>query len=368
MGSEPAEWTIQRIGVVGAGAMGSSLASMIGQVAPIVMVCRSSYRASHVVRDGVKTTGLIEASARPIVVRSIADLTQAGGISVLFIATKTTAIPSVAAELKPLLGRIADQSAGLFVVSFQNGIEPGRQLIELLDYPRVLRMVLNLGATMRQADEIVDVTFQQPPNFIGTLDPAYIPACREIANLLCAAGFETVVAPDIETEVWKKGIINAATNPVCALVNSSVGEVLNSPSRMIVDCLLKEGLAVAQAEGVKLDDGFVANAYGILDSAHNHTPSMVEDIHHGRESEVGQLNRQIIEHARKLAVATPTHEIIDALIETFDFQTYARGGKKGRAASADGTCCSTCAAQGDPLHVWKRGQIPMSGTTAPCDD
>ena len=122
MGSEPADWTINRIGVVGAGAMGSSLASMIGQLAPIVMVCRSSHRASRVVRDGVKTTGLIEASARPIVVRSIAELTQAGGIGVLFIATKTTAIPSVAAELKPLLGKIAEQPEGLFVVSFQNGI------------------------------------------------------------------------------------------------------------------------------------------------------------------------------------------------------------------------------------------------------
>lgn len=367
MGSDPAEWTIQRIGVVGAGAMGSSLASMIGQVAPTVMVCRSSHRASHVVRNGVKTTGLIEASARPNVVRSIADLTQAGGISVLFIATKTTAIPSVAVELKPLLDKIADQPAGLFVVSFQNGIEPGRQLIELLDYPRVLRMVLNLGATMRQVDEIVDVTMQQPPNFIGTLDTAHIPACREIANLLCAAGFETVVAPDIETEVWKKGIINAATNPVCALVNSSVGEVLNSPSRIIVDRLLEEGIAVAQAKGFKLDDGFVANAYGILDSAHNHTPSMVEDIRQGRESEVGQLNRQIIEHARKLALATPTHEIIDVLIETFDFQTYARRGTKDRVVSAGGACCSSCAAQGDPLHECQRGQIPMSGTTAPCD-
>ena len=144
--------------------------------------------------------------------------------------------------------------------------------------------------------------------------------------------------------------------------------MLNSPSRMIVDRLLEEGLSVAQAKGFKLDCGFVANAYGMLDSAHNHTPSMVEDIRQGRESEVGQLNRQIIEHARELALATPTHEIIDVLIETFDFQTYARGGKRDRVASADGACCSTCAGQGDPLHAWKRGQIPMSGTTAPSDD
>ena len=360
MGSEPAQWTIRRIGVVGAGAMGSSLASMIGQVAPTVVVCHSSRRASHVVRDGVKTTGLIEASARPLVVRSIADLAHAGGISVLFIATKTTAIPSVAAELKPLLAKIADQPAGLFVVSFQNGIEPGRQLIELLDYPRVLRMVLNLGATMRQTDGIVEVTFQQPPHFIGTLDPAYVPACRDIADLLCATGFETIVAPDIEAEVWTKGIINAATNPVCALVNSSVGAVLNSPSRMIVDRLLKEGMAVAQAEGVGLDDGFVANAYGILESARNHTPSMVEDIHHGRESEVGQLNRQIIEHGRKLALATPTHELIDALVETLDVQTCPRGGKNDRVAGARGACCLHACGSAGPVARVETGSDPSA--------
>ena len=330
MGSESAECTIQRIGVVGAGAMGSSLASMLGQVVTTIMVCRSSHRASHIVRDGVKTIGLIEAFARPIVVQSIADLMRMGGVSVVFIATKTTAIPSVAAELKPWLGKIGDRPSGLLVVSFQNGIEPGRELIELLGYPRVLRMVVNFGAILRETDGVARVTINLPPNFIGSLDPAYLPACHRIAKLLCMAGFDTVVEPHIETQVWKEGILNAATNPVCALVNSWVGQVLDSPARMIVDRLLKEGLLVAEARGLKLGDDFIAEAYRFLESARDHTPSMVEDIRQGSKSEVGQLNRQIVEHARKLALWVPTHEIIDALIETFDFKAYARAGNATR--------------------------------------
>ena len=251
-------------------------------------------------------------------------------IDVGLIATKTTAIPSVAAELKPWLVKRGDRSSGLLVVSFQNGIEPGRELIELLGYPRVVRMVVNFGAILSVTDGVVRVTMNQPPNFIGSLDPAYLPACHRIAKLLCMAGFETVVEPHIEMQVWKKGILNAATNPVCALVNSWVGQVLDSPARMIVDRLLKEGLLVAEARGLKLGDDFVANAYRYLESARDHTPSMVEDIRQGGESEVGQLNRQIVEHARKLALSVPTHEIIDALIETFDFKAYARAGNETR--------------------------------------
>jgi ketopantoate reductase len=61
----------------------------------------------------------------------------------------------------------------------------------------------------------------------------------------------------------------------------------------------------------------------VMAGAAAHTPSMVEDIRAGRESEVGQLNRQIIERGRARGVPTPTHDVIDALIETFDWKVYA---------------------------------------------
>jgi 2-dehydropantoate 2-reductase len=318
-------WRAKRLAVIGAGAMGTSFAAIAGTKAPVVMVCRNPERAAQIFRDGVRTVGFIERSAHPIVVSRAEDLASIGGVSAIFVATKTTSIPQVAADLRPLLPRLADQDAGLFVVSYQNGIEPGRQLMEMLGDPRVLRMVLNIGASMDRKTGVVNIKLQSPPHAIGTVRPEYAHVCESIAKLLTECGMDTRYVEDIEPLVWNKGVINAAMNPVAALVNSTVGEAMHAPSRRIVDALLREGEAVAKAEGIDLGADFVDRAHAMLEAGGEHTPSMVEDIRAGRESEIGQLNSQIIEHAKKVGAKTPTHEIVDALIETFDWKVYLTG-------------------------------------------
>jgi ketopantoate reductase len=62
----------------------------------------------------------------------------------------------------------------------------------------------------------------------------------------------------------------------------------------------------------------------MIESARPHTPSMVEDIREGRTSEVGQLNRQVIAHGERTGVATPTHRVVTALIDAFDWRVFRR--------------------------------------------
>lgn len=319
-------WRLERAAVVGAGAMGSSLAAALAASTPTVLICRNPDRAARLHRDGVVVRGLLEARARPIVLRSLGELAALGGASVVFVATKTTAIPQVAAELKPLLNGLGMHGHETFVVSYQNGIEPGRQLMGLLECDRVLRMVLSFGAVLDETDGAVRVTLHAPPHSIGCMNPAHRGVCGLLASALERGGLPARFTEQIEEQVWAKGIVNAAMNPIAALVNGSVGEVLESPSRLIVERLLMEGEAVARREGLELGDGFVSRAFGFLGEASAHTPSMVEDIRRGRESEVGQLNRQILEHAARVGVSTPTHEVIDSLIETFDWRVYRKSG------------------------------------------
>ena len=303
--------------------MGTLLAAVLGSVTPVILVCRNPTRASALFEHGAAVNGLFSRSSRPIIVRTIAEIPNAGGADAVFVATKTTAISSVAAELAKHLDDIAAHRRDLFVVSFQNGIDSGRELMQRLGHPLVLRMVLTLGATLNP-DGRVNITLNNPPHGIGSVNPAHAHACNDIAHTLTRAGLETAVIHDIESLVWRKAIINAAMNPVAALANCSVGEVLDSPSRLIFERLLEEALNVAAAAGIELPDDYKQHAQEVSTAARSHIPSMVEDIRHGRESEVGQLNRQIIERAHHLGVEVPTHEVIDALIETFDWKVYRR--------------------------------------------
>ncbi len=311
-----------RIGVIGAGAMGSSLAAVAARVAPVVMVVRNPARAAQIFDRGVIVEGMLNAAARPLIVRDIADLAEIGSVGVIFIATKTTAIPQVCADLAPVLPRLGVGGHRVRLVSYQNGVDPGREIMRLLSFDRVIRMVLNYGAVLDDRTGVVEVSMHEPPHAVGCVAPDLVEDCRRLADLFTRADFPTEHVPDIETPVWRKAILNASMSPVAALVDSTIGGVLESPAAAVARRLLDESIAVARAEGIALPETFAADAWAIFERGASHVPSMVEDIRRGRISEVGQLNRQIVAHAAKLGVPVPTHETIDALIEAFDWRIY----------------------------------------------
>lgn len=322
-----------RVAVIGAGAMGTSLAAALGRVAEVTMVVRNPRRAAEITSDGAVLRGLAESASRPTVVRSTADLSATPGLLAIFVATKTTAVDAVGADLRPVLPKLPET----FVVSFQNGIETGRHLIERAGTDRVLRMVLNYGARL-DPDGAARLCYTRPPHALGRLEPRHSDACDRLARLLTRAGLETRAVDDIEPIVWFKGILNAATNPVAALLNASVGEILDSPARRIVERLIDEGLAVARAGGIDPGPDARDRMATVLERARDHTPSMVEDIRAGRPSEVGQLNAQIIRHAARAGVPTPDHRLVTDLIESFDWRVF-RARAAGRPRNIEPTPC-----------------------------
>lgn len=314
-------WTCRSVGVVGCGPMGLSLAAMLGREVPVTVVARRSSVRDAIRSQGIRLAGAVEADSRPGVAARIAELGGIAGLSAIFVATKTASIDDVAVELAPVLRGFGPGSGSPLVVSFQNGIEPGRRLIERLRSPRVLRMVLNYSARCDD-DGAVRIMHNRSPHFIGSLFPDHRAACRRLADVLTCCGLETRMVESIEPYVWMKGLVNAAVNPVAALINATVGEVLELPSREIVSRLLDEGLAVARAEGIDLGDDARDSLWAAIESARAHVPSMVSDIRSGRPSEVGQLNRQVIAHAARAGVPVPSHELITALIDAFDWRVF----------------------------------------------
>lgn len=314
-----------RVAILGAGAIGTVLAALLGRLVPTVVVCRNPARAGHLFAHGAECRGEVSGSSRPIVIRHLADLSAIGPVGTIFVTTKTTAIPAVAKELAPLLTP-RDGAQPPLIVSCQNGIDPGRLLAELLNTDRVARMVLNLGAVWDTATGIATVTLSAPPHALGCPAAMHHRRCADLAALLSRAGLSTEFAEDIEARVWAKSLMNAAVNPVAALTNMTVGQVMASPARPIVERLLREGYEVACAEGINLGSGYLEHAAATLSKASDHTPSMVDDVRNGRESEIGQLNRPIIDRGQDRGIATPTHEVVDGLIEALDWAVRGLGG------------------------------------------
>ena len=306
-----------RIAIIGAGAMGCSLAAIAAPHVPTVLVVRRPERAERIRRGGIRLEGALRGEGRPEVVPHIDDLAGIHPIDLVFIATKTTAIPEVCRALRPHLRDLP------YLVSYQNGIEPGRTLLRTLGTPRVLRMVLHYGAVLREDGDgplRVHVTLNQPPHWIGGEGEEVRSVARALARRLSEMGLETRFADDIEVPVWRKGLMNAASNPVAALVQARLGELLRSPARPLIERLLDEGLAVARAAGIRLGGEFREEALASMTAGAAHRPSMAEDVLEGRTTEITQLNEQIVARGEALGVATPTHRAVVELIRTFDWR------------------------------------------------
>lgn len=306
---------MRRVAIIGAGPMGLSLAAATAQTVPTLLVVRNPKTVEKLWGGGIQVRGALRMNASPVLIRSIREIGQFPDVDAIFIATKTTEIGAVCAELKPVL---APHS---FVVSYQNGLEPGREIIQQLGSPKVLRCVLNYGAQFAKDNPaVVEIPFNNQPHAVGTLDPAFRPVCEQVAAMLTRGGLETQFREDLERLVWEKGIKNAAFNPVCALVHLDMATVAQSPARPLLERLLKEGLAVAAKVGYTFEADFAEQWLTRLAGAAHHLPSMVHDVDSGHRTEITQLNTQIIAKAKAVGVPVATHETIVELIETLDWK------------------------------------------------
>lgn len=306
---------MRRVAIIGAGPMGLSLAAATAQTVPTLLVVRNPHTVERLWDHGIQVRGALTLDAAPVLIRSIKEIGQFADVDAVFIATKTTEIAAVCKELKPIL------APHTYVISYQNGLEPGREIREKLGSPQVLRCVLNYGAQFSANDPaVVEMPFNNAPHAIGTLDPGYIPVCESVAATLSKGGLVTQYLADIERLVWEKGIRNAAFNPVCALVHLDMATVAQSPARALLERLLQEGLAVAAHYGYKFDPDFADKWITKHAGASHHMPSMVRDVDSGHRTEITQLNTQIIAKAKAAGIPVTTHQAIVDLIETLDWK------------------------------------------------
>lgn len=307
---------LRRIAVIGAGAMGTSLAAITSAHVPTVLVARNAERAARVRAAGIELDGALCATGRPEVVHAVEDLADIHPIDLVFIATKTTALREVCDALRPHLRELP------YLVSYQNGIEPGRTIIQMLGTPRVVRMVLQYGATITDEQDgplRVHVGLHDPPHVVGGEGEA-VPYARNLAPLIDAMGLPMRFTEDIDAAAWRKGIVNAAGNPVAALVQAPLGELLDSPGRPLIERLLDEGITVARAAGIAIEPTFRDDALATMSSGRSHLPSMAHDVRSGRPTEVMQLNEQISRRGVELGIPTPTQDAVLDLVRVFDWR------------------------------------------------
>jgi len=308
-----------KVAVVGVGPVGGIIAAYLAHGGHYVVSCDIQEPHLDAIKaGGYSITGVSEISATcERVAYGVAELANFSDIDTVFIATKASVLPVLVPEIHKLA------RPGMCFVSCQNGLDNEEFLAETFGQDAVLRMVINYGGS-QIGDGNFFMSFFNPPNYIGSMTKACEPLARQLADMLTEAGLETQFTTNIKKYEWEKVVLNAALNPVCALTRKPMRDMMElGDTEFLVEKLLREGIAVAEAAGITFDEGFLEHGLQYLKKAGYHRTSMHQDILRQIPTEIDWISCKIVEWGRTYAVDTPFNTTIAALIKGLESESGA---------------------------------------------
>jgi 2-dehydropantoate 2-reductase len=231
---------------------------------------------------------------------------------VIFVTVKANVLPLISSAIEGFYRE------GMYVISWQNGIDTELEIAKVLGRKPVMRAVVNYGCGLVKPGH-VRMPFHHPPHYLQEMDADSKPAAVAIAEALSKSGLTTSHTDSIISMVWRKGILNACMNPVCAVTGLTMAQAMGDPIVFqIVDALIKECVKVARANEVNLGWDFYPGAVDYMRKAGDHKPSMLMDIENKRRTEIDYINGKFIEYGAQAGIETPYNIMIRSLVKAIE--------------------------------------------------
>lgn len=303
----------KRFAIIGAGPVGGVVAAFLAQGGFDVTLCDVIPELLEpALNPGIRIEGADKLQARVARVTTRIDEIINDPPEVIFVTVKATALPLIASALEGFI------APGRYVISWQNGIDTAQTLARHLGAESVMRGVVNFGCVPLAPGQI-RLAFHHRPHFLQELDPRASEAAAGICQILCACGLKTEHCTNIADRVWRKAVLNACMNPLCAVTGMTMVEIIEDPITFsLVDALLKEAIAVARANEFSLGSDFYPYAISYIKNAGNHKPSMLQDIEAKRRTEIDYINGKIVEYGVQAGIATPYNAMIRGLVKALE--------------------------------------------------
>jgi 2-dehydropantoate 2-reductase len=298
-----------RFAVVGAGAMGGSLAAHLAAAGHAVEVLDASPDVvAHIRSDGLR----VDTPDGSLVARVAAytDPAQLRAADAVAVFVKSPATRAAAEAIRAMSQRSA------IVVTLQNGWGNADVLAEVIGPERLVMGVTYNSCTSAGPGAVRHSG--RGPTYVGGYHgggPADA-AAGEVAAAMTSGGWPAEAVADVRTEIWKKLILNAATLPTAALSRLPAGRIAADPELMaLVRGLCAEAGAVARALGLAIDPAERAvTIENVLARAGSGKASMLQDVEHRRKTEIEVINGAVAASAERLGVPVPLNQAMLALV------------------------------------------------------
>jgi 2-dehydropantoate 2-reductase len=299
---------IRRVAILGAGAMGAFFAAKYFDTPSFsTVLVAGGERAERLTRDGLVVNG--KAYHIPVVhpgeATSSADL--------IIVAVKDHHLPEAVHDLKNVVGD------GTTILSVMNGLDSEETLGAVYGPDKVLYAVSVGIDALRQGNR---VSYTTPgKHYFG--EASNVPVServRRVQVVFEGAGIRYETPPDMLRVLWWKFMVNVGMNPPSAVLRAPYGVFQASPeARALMEALMREVIALAQAEGVNLTEQDIADWYPVLQTlSPQGKTSTLQDIEAGRKTEIEMFAGKVVELGQKHGIPTPVNETMLRMIHVLE--------------------------------------------------
>jgi len=318
-----------KIGIVGAGAMGSLLGFYLCEHAEVWMLDPWQAHVEAINAGGLcRELGGMEETCYP---HATSDPSAIGPCDVVLVLVKAHQTAWAAEQARLLIrterkglrtesqiDSLGPQSSVLspLVVTLQNGIGNRELLAEALGAGRVGQGVTSLGATLlgpgrvRHAGQGTTV-FGAAPNRAGM---------AALAELFSACDLPAELSDDLDALVWGKLVVNVGINALTALLRVPNGALADTPAaRELLAEAVAEAVAVAAARGTPLPyTNPLEHVLAVARATAANRSSMLQDAMRGSVTEIATINGAVVREGQRLGVPTPVNYLLTALVQALD--------------------------------------------------
>ncbi|MBN2733927.1 MAG: 2-dehydropantoate 2-reductase [Methanomicrobiaceae archaeon] len=304
--------------IIGAGAVGLSIAGKLSDNSRVSVICRKRHR------DAINSNGLLmkgvwgdKKICNLNCFSSSEEVIESGKkFNFILITAKSTDTEHICNEFLEILKNST-------VISIQNGI--GNEDI-LNQYSNLV-----LGATITTnfritADGAVIIQSESEPMKIGLYpDNSYEGEnnsfiLKNIVQIINKSGIQAEECNDIRSAIWEKSLLNIAVNPITALFSISVGETLDENLKATISGIINEVYSVVNAEKIRVrwnsPEKYLDYLFNyLIPSFSNVYTSMYQDIEMKRLTEIDFINGAVVKLGEKHGIQTPFNSCICSFIK-----------------------------------------------------
>ncbi|BCJ89520.1 2-dehydropantoate 2-reductase [Terrihabitans soli] len=314
-----------KICIYGAGAIGGYMGVQLARAGAEVSLVARGPHLEAMKKNGLKL--IIDGEERVEQLNCTSDPKELGPQDYVIIALKAHSVPNVVDAMQPLLGNDTSVVTAVNGVPYWyfykfGGAYEGRTL-ETIDPGakqwNALRPERAIGCIVYPATEVVEPGVIQ--HVYGDKFPIGEPSGEKTARIerlsevMNAGGLRAPVMENIRDELWLKLWGNLCFNPISALTHATLDIIASDPgTRAVAKAMMLEAQEIATKQGVhfRVDVERRINGAGAVGA---HKTSMLQDLERGRPMEIEPLVTVVQEMGRMMDVATPTLDVVLALIQ-----------------------------------------------------